>query len=47
MSVAYLVHKRNTIAEKVSDILTNLYFHNEDGDGNESDNKQWIEFDCV
>jgi hypothetical protein len=24
-----------------------LYFHDEDGAHNESDNKQWIEFDCV
>ena len=47
MSVAYLVQKRNTTAENVGDILTNLYFHDEDGDRNESDNKQWIEFDCV
>jgi len=47
LSVAYLVQKRNTTAENVSDILTNLYFHDEDGDHNESDNKQWIEFDCV
>jgi len=47
MSVAYLLHKRNTTVKKVSDILTNMYFHDEDGDRNESDKKQWREIDCV
>ena len=47
MSDAYLVRKRNTTAKTVTEILTNLHFHDEDSDHDESDNKQWIEFDSV